>query len=67
MQGEINDTVQYFAALLEERKAEVLRELENNYLAKQAALGGYTQKAQETVEKMYQVCVKEIMDFEVVG
>jgi len=41
--------------MLEERRAEVIRELEQAYSSKQVALSVYSQKAQETVEKILQV------------
>ena len=53
--SEINETFQIYASLLEERKNEVLRELENHYSEKQVALSLYNQKAHDTVDKIYQV------------
>ena len=41
--------------MLEERKAEISRELEQAYSNKQVALTVYSQKAQETVDKIFQV------------
>jgi hypothetical protein len=41
--------------MLEERKAEIARELEQAYSSKQVALSVYSQKAQETVDKIFQV------------
>ena len=41
--------------MLEERKSELLRELEGHYSCKQVAMSVYSQKAQETVDKLYQV------------
>ena len=43
--------------MLEERKSELLRELEGHYSCKQVAMSVYSQKAQETMDKLYQVCV----------
>ena len=43
--------------MLEERKAELLRELEGHYSCKQVAMSVYSQKAQETVDKLYQVII----------
>ena len=43
--------------MLEERKAEVVRELEQAYSSKQVSLSVYSQKAQETVDKILQVRV----------
>ena len=52
---EVNETFQFYVSMLEERKAEVVRELEQAYSSKQVALSVYSQKAQETVEKVVQV------------
>ncbi len=41
--------------MLEERKAEVVRDLEQAYSGKQVQLSVYSQKAQDTVEKILQV------------
>ena len=41
--------------MLEERKAEVVRDLEQAYSSKQVSLSVYSQKAQETVDKILQV------------
>ena len=54
-QNEINDTFQYYTSLLEERKAETLRELDSHYSVKQRSLGAVSQKAQETIDKIYHV------------
>ena len=53
--SDINEAFQYYASLLEERKNEVLRELESQYSRKQVALSLYNQKTHETVDKIYQV------------
>lgn len=55
-QNEINDTFQFYRSMLEERKAELLKELESMFSAKQLALGVATQKGQETVESIYKTC-----------
>ena len=55
--GEINEAFRYFAALVEERKQELIRELEGQYSANRLAMNIYHQKAQETVQKIYQVSV----------
>merc|ERR1719422_2112435 len=52
---EVNETFQFYVSMLEERKAEVVRDLEQAYSSKQVALSVYSQKAQETVEKILQV------------
>ena len=54
-QNEINETFQFYTSLLEERKAEIMRELDAHYSMKQMALSAYNQKAQETIDKVYQV------------
>jgi len=53
--GEVNETFQFYVSMLEERKAEIVRELEQAYSSKQVALSVYSQKAQETVDKIFQV------------
>lgn len=55
-QNEINDTFQFYRSMLEERKQELLKELESVFSAKQISLGVVTQKGKETVEKIYQTC-----------
>ena len=53
--SEINETFKVFSALLEERKAELMRELDGMYTAKQVAMSVHSQKAQEVVDKIFQV------------
>jgi len=53
--GEVTETFQFYVSMLEERKAEIGRELEQAYSSKQVALSVYSQKAQETVDKIFQV------------
>jgi len=53
--GEVNETFSFYVSMLEERKAEIARELEQAYSNKQVALSVYSQKAQETVDKIFQV------------
>lgn len=55
-QNEINDTFQFYRSMLDERKSELLKELESLFNAKQIALGVATQKGQETVENIYKTC-----------
>jgi len=55
-QNEINETFQFYRSMLEERKQELLKELESVFSAKQVALNALGQKGQETVEKIYQTC-----------
>lgn len=54
-QKEINEAFQYYANAMEERKAEILRDLEAVHSSRQAGVALYTEKSQETVEKIYQV------------
>ena len=53
--SEINETFKVFSALLEERKSELMRELDGMYTSKQVAMSVYSQKAQEVVDKIFQV------------
>jgi len=53
--SEVNETYQFYMSMLEERRAEITRELEQAYSTKQVALSVYSQKAQETVDKIFQV------------
>ena len=55
--SDINETFQYYATLLEDRKNDVLRELEGQYSRKQVALSLYSQKAHETIDRIYQVSI----------
>jgi len=55
-QNEINDTFQFYRSMLEERKQDLLKELESVFNAKQMGLNVVGQKAQDTIEKIYQVC-----------
>ena len=60
--GEVNETFAFYVSMLEERKAEISRELEQAYSNKQVALTVYSQKAQETVDKIFQVGVVDNLD-----
>jgi len=53
--SEVNETYQFYVSMLDERRAEIARELEQAYSSKQVALSVYSQKAQETVDKIFQV------------
>lgn len=55
-QNEINDTFLFYRSMLEERKQELLKELESVFSAKQISLGVATQKGQENVEQIYKTC-----------
>jgi len=53
--SEVNETYQFYVSMLDERRMEIARELEQAYSSKQVALSVYSQKAQETVDKIFQV------------
>ncbi|KAK2587313.1 hypothetical protein KPH14_003032 [Odynerus spinipes] len=55
-QNEINDTFQFYRSMLEERKQELLKELESVFSTKQISLGVLTQKANEMADKIQQTC-----------
>lgn len=55
-QNEINETFQFYRSMLEERKQELLKELDSVFSARQVALTVLNQKGQETVDKIYQTC-----------
>lgn len=55
-QNEINDTFLFYRSMLDERKQELLKELESVFSAKQISLGVATQKGQEVVEQIYKTC-----------
>ncbi|XP_078049055.1 tripartite motif-containing protein brain tumor [Augochlora pura] len=55
-QNEINDTFQFYRSMLEERKGELLKELESVFSTKQISLGVLTQKANEMADKILQTC-----------
>lgn len=55
-QNEINDTFMFYRSMLEERKQELLKELESVFSTKQMSLSVVTQKGQETVEQIYKTC-----------
>ncbi|XP_075545253.1 tripartite motif-containing protein brain tumor isoform X1 [Dermacentor variabilis] len=55
-QGEVADTFHFYRSMLEERRQETLRELENVYNAKMVSLGLLGQKVQDTIERIHQVC-----------
>uniref|UniRef100_A0A6V7KS73 B-box C-terminal domain-containing protein n=1 Tax=Bracon brevicornis TaxID=1563983 RepID=A0A6V7KS73_9HYME len=55
-QNEINDTFQFYRSMLEERKQELLKELESVFSAKQISIGVMSQKASEMADKIQQTC-----------
>ncbi|XP_022902892.1 protein brain tumor [Onthophagus taurus] len=52
-QNEISETFQFYRSMLDERKNELLKELESVYSAKQIALGVTSQKGQELIDSIY--------------
>lgn len=55
-QNEINDTFLFYRSMLEERKQELLKELESVFSAKQLSLSVLSQKNQEVVDQIYKTC-----------
>lgn len=55
-QNEINDTFQFYRSMIEERKQELLKELESVFSAKQMSISMHTQKANEMADKIQQTC-----------
>lgn len=54
-QAEVSDTFQFYRSMIEERRQETLKELENVYNAKVVALGILQKNVQETVDKINRV------------
>ncbi|EZA57526.1 B-box type zinc finger protein ncl-1 [Ooceraea biroi] len=55
-QNEINDTFQFYRSMLEERKQELLKELESVFSSKQISLSVVGQRANEMADKIQQTC-----------
>ena len=55
-QNEVNETYNFYRSMLEERKQDVLKELDSAYNAKQLAISATAQRMQEAIEKLYQGC-----------
>ncbi|XP_031618749.1 brain tumor protein [Contarinia nasturtii] len=55
-QNEITDTYQFYRSMLDERKTELLKELENVYNAKNLSHTVSTSKSQDQVEKILRDC-----------
>lgn len=55
-QNEVHDTFLFYRSMLEERKQEILKELESIFSAKQLAINVVGQKAQDTAEKIQEAC-----------
>ncbi|XP_045480488.1 brain tumor protein [Harmonia axyridis] len=55
-QNEVNDTFMFYKSMLEERKQEILKELESVYSTKTLALDVAGQKGQDTVDQIFKTC-----------
>lgn len=55
-QNEINDTFQFYRSMLDERKQELLKELDSVFSAKQISLNVLGQRANEMADKIMQAC-----------
>lgn len=55
-QNEINETFQFYRSMIEERKQELLKELESTFSTKQVQNSIATQKSQDVVERITQTC-----------
>lgn len=53
--SEVNETFQFFVSLLEERRTEVLRELDLAHAARHAAVAAHAKRANETIDKFSHV------------
>ncbi|KAK3577083.1 hypothetical protein CHS0354_037112 [Potamilus streckersoni] len=53
-QNDINDTYNFYRAMLEERKQDCLKELDQVFNAKQVAVSTMAQKIQENIDRLYQ-------------
>ena len=53
-QNEVNDTYNFYRSMLDERKAEALKELDSAFNAKQVLISAMTSRMQESIEKLYQ-------------
>ena len=52
---ELNETFQVFASIVEERKQQLLRELEADYTQKRMVIKQHIEQRQETVTRLFQV------------
>lgn len=55
-QNDINDTYNFYRAMLEERKQETLKELDQAFNTKQVAISTLAQKIQQNIERLYSGC-----------
>lgn len=55
-QNEINETFQFYRSMLEERKQETMKELDNIYNTKMVSLSVLTEKVQENIDKIHEMC-----------
>lgn len=53
-QNEVTEAFTFYRTLLDDRKNELLKELENLYITRQVTLSVVTQRVQETLDRMYQ-------------
>ncbi|XP_073823245.1 tripartite motif-containing protein brain tumor isoform X2 [Musca autumnalis] len=54
--NEVNETYQFFCSMLDERKQELMKELEGLYNAKMASHSAWIQRSKELIEKTLQTC-----------
>ena len=64
-QNDINDTYNFYRAMIEERKQESLKELDQVFNSKQVSISTLAQKIQENIERLYQGCefVEKVLKF----
>lgn len=55
-QSEIQEAFTFYSAMVEERKAELMRELDSLYHAKQVSLSLFAQKAQDCIDRLLSTC-----------
>lgn len=53
-QNEVTEAFNFYTTLLEERKGELMKEVENLYISRQVTLSVVTQRVQETLDRMSQ-------------
>ncbi|XP_060082373.1 B-box type zinc finger protein ncl-1-like [Ylistrum balloti] len=64
-QNDINDTYNFYRAMIEERKQECLKELDQVFNTKQVSISTLAQKIQENIDRLYQGCefVDKVLKF----
>ena len=55
-QNKVNETSNFYRSMMQERKQNVLKELDSDYNAKQLAISATAQRMQEVIDKLYQAC-----------